>query len=206
MSRAAKIYDRQAIRQEPEWLVVVTVILGVALGVFVLNRSLNATVAAPSNALRYPAGWAEATVEGSTFAVEDRTNPPFGARVSLHELPLRQVLNDTQTLEDAAAGWSITRGQGVEGYRVLGLNTATVNGRPAMQVEWAAFANPPEGQAAGALPAVLHGLDTLVTTTGDSGTGATAGGFQVLSFSSDQGGWDGTANVRQQLLRDWRVP
>lgn len=194
---AASVRGRR--RDEPEWIVWLTVLLGLLVGAFFIRNALtqSATATVGDVSFQYPARWAQVDEPGTAFAAEDLGSAPFGPRLSLRQLPPRPMLSTEPNLVDAATGWSIERGSDLVGYRVVGLNPTTVGSREAVEVEFAYLADPSQGSASGAMPALMHGIDTVVA----SGDGA-----HVLSFVGEQTQWEALQGLRQRIIESWKLP
>ena len=90
------------------------------------------------------------------------------------------------------------------GYRILSIAEASVNGREAARVEYAYLASSPGGSADGAMPGLMHAIDTLVLN------GET---YQILTFAAEQQDFTAVTtrrpplfrNVYDDILRSWRA-
>lgn len=198
---------RSGRRDESEWAVLLTVAVALVIGLVIqglaLGRMARATVG--SNTLSYPASWVRTTENGALFAAADLNRGGlFGARVSVLEVPNQEILPNESGPVDAGTAWSLARGAGLVGYRVLGIEERTVGGRPAARVEYAYLADSPQGSASGAMPALMRAVDTVVA--GD-------GRYHVLSFAAESGEFPRLVggqfprfrSVYEDVLASWRI-
>jgi hypothetical protein len=171
----------------------------------------------PANAgamsLTYPATWAAANEDGALFAAADlRRGGAAPARISVREVPKAQLApaintGGEQTLTDAATAWSLQRGRNLTAYRVIGITPTTVNGREAVDVEYAYVSSGQglAGMGGGGLPVLVRAADTVVAS-GDS--------YAILTFAADSAEWDRLntgqfprfRSVHDSILSSWRVP
>ena len=183
--------------QEPEWIVWVTLVVGLLIGwlimTMVVGRTTTATVGTAT--LSYPARWAKVGEQGAAFAATDvESGDPFSPRVMLFQTAQRDLMPRVGTLADAATTWSIKRGNGLDGYRVLSIEPVTVNGHAAINVASAYLMEPPRSRLAGTMPALMREVDTLVAS-GDQ--------YMVLAFAADSTQFDGYESLHRQLLSGW---
>jgi hypothetical protein len=66
-----------------------------------------------------------------------------------------------------------------------------------VEVEYAYITDPPEGTAGGVIPAVMHGIDTVVAS-GDQ--------FSIFSVVVDQNGADDVVALNERLRSSWQAP
>lgn len=133
-------------QEESELAVYLTVAIALVIGLFVQGTVVGRTqsVAMGSGTLSYPARWQRVVEDGALFAAADRDRGgPFGARVSVREIPKRDLLPGAGTLVDAATNWSLRRSQELVGARILSISEGTVNGREAATVDYAFLASSP---------------------------------------------------------------
>ncbi len=91
------------------------------------------------------------------------------------------------------------------GYQVLAMRETAVGGKPAATVEFAYLATSRQGSASGAMPSLMHGMDTLVES-GDR--------YRVLSFAADEADYASLTmprfprprSVYDDIVASWRVP
>ncbi len=196
-------YGRQ---EESELAVYLTVAVGLLIGLAVQWSvvSRTETETAGSSMVSYPASWQRVTEEGALLAAADRGRGGFyGARVSLRETPKSELLPAGGALVEAATNWSLARSNELVGYRILGITEGTVNGREASMVEYAYLASSPGGSADGAMPGLMHAIDTLVLN------GET---YQILTFAAETEDFTTMTtrrpplfqNVYDRLLRSWQ--
>jgi len=197
-----------------EWAVWLTVTASILVGLLLQAVALGRTETASSGgvagvSLSYPARWVPVPVPDATFAAADLNNGgPFGARVSVSEVPVAQLIqrvsNDREPLA-LATSWTLVRGEAIVGYRLLGLREELVQGRPAAVVEYAYLADAPGGPASGALPAVMRATDVLIPV-----------GAQVhlLTFAAQPQEYERLTHAQfprpsstyASVLRSWRLP
>jgi hypothetical protein len=115
----------------------------------------------------------------------------------LYQVAQQDLMPRAGTVADAATTWSIKRGNGLAGYRVLTIEPVQVNGRAAINVESAYLMEPPRSQIAGTMPALMREVDTLVAS-GDQ--------YMVLAFAAESSQFDRYSTLRSQLLGGWRTP
>lgn len=186
----------------PVWtLVAVSLVLGSLLQQAEAGRTATARVG--STHLAYPVGWApQGAPAADDFAAADLAAGAYGNRVELRRLKAADLIAvDGAAPQDAMgalSSWSLTRGQAMTGYRVLGQTSTTALGRPAARLDYAYLADPPGGPLPGALPVLIRASDTLVPS-GD--------GVYVLTVA---GRADGEASrldaLRARLLAAWEQP
>lgn len=186
--------------EEPEWIVWVTLVLGLIIGWVIMNSVVGRTTTATVGpmTISYPARWAEVGEDGAAFAATDvRSGDPFGPRVILYQIAQTDLMPRVGTLADAATTWSIKRGNGLAGYRVLSIEPVQVNGHEAINVETAYLMEPPRSQIAGTIPALMREVDTIVAS-GDQ--------YMVLAFAAENSQFERYGSLRNQLLSGWRTP
>ena len=192
---------------EPEWTVLLTVAIALTLGLLlqgaVLGRT-NTAETASGIVLSYPASWVRTSEAGALITAADlNRGGPFGARVSVREVPKADLQGVGDSPAGAATAWSLARGQNLVGYRVLGIEPGTANGREAANVEYAYLASAAQG--ADGMPALMRAIDTLV-----------AGGdrYYILTFAAEAHEFASLTSqqfprfrsVRDDVLRSWRLP
>jgi hypothetical protein len=220
---------RGGITEWPVWATVAaSLLLGLLLRSATLARTDTVSPQGSGVSLAYPARWVvlDAAAEAGAatggapaslapvLSVADLNNGgAFGAQARVFVVPRGDLLGDLQAGEvpapggtplDAATAWSLRREQSLVGYRVLGMAPATVQGREAVEIEFAYLAEP-AGAAGGAMPALVRGVDALVPG-GDR--------FYVLSVAAEedefgqitQPGLPWEKSVLGRLRDGWRVP
>lgn len=191
--------------EEPEWVVLLTVAVALALGslmqMVVTSQTERATVGSMS--VDYPARWAQVREEGAAFAATDLLGRgAFGPRVVLWEvgraelLPAGTVTGDEPALAELAGAWALRRGQTLPAYRPLGSQRTTVQAREALKISYAYVS---DGTRAGArgVPKVMQAVDTLVLA-GDR--------LLVLTFAAESGEFADLGDQHERLLASWRLP
>jgi hypothetical protein len=73
-----------------------------------------------------------------------------------------RTLPQGQRLMDAATTWTLGRMSALREFHDLGTEEATINGQPALRVNYAYVADPPVGMGAASLPIVVQASDTVV--------------------------------------------
>ena len=199
-------------RGESEWAVWLTVAMALFIGLLVQGAALGRTqtASAGSTRLSYPASWVRTSEEGALFAAADLNHGGiFGARVSVREVPKRELLAEEGFGDggpiDVATSWALLRAPALEGYRLLAIEEATVDGREAASVEYAYLAGSSPGFATSALPALMRAIDTIV---------AGGEGHYVLSFAAESAEFPRLVgkqfprfrSVHEEILKSWRLP
>jgi hypothetical protein len=201
MTRTSIAFPGTGRSEEPEWTVWLTVLICLVLGWVIMTTVVGRTQLNESAAgrLAYPASWVPTREEGATFAATDLDAGPYGSRVSIRQVAKTDLITtrSSDTLDTAAASWAVLRSRDLEGYRVLSITPTTVANRDAIAVEYAYVTNPPEGAASGVIPAVMHGIDTVV---------ASGEQFSILSTVVDQNSGDDLAALNARMLANWQAP
>jgi hypothetical protein len=194
-------------QEESELAVFLTVAVAILIGLVVQWSVVGRTetIMAGGSTLSYPASWQRVAEDGALMAAADRSRGGiFGARVSVREVPKRELLPGEGSLVEAATNWSLTLNDRLVGYRILSIAEGSVNGREVAKVEYAYLASSPGGSADGAMPGLMHAIDTLVLV-GDT--------YQILTFAAEQHDFTTMTtrrpplfrNVYDDLLRSWRA-
>lgn len=192
--------------EEPEWTVWLTVIICLLIGWVIQSTVVNRieTVAIGSSSLSYPANWIKVKEDGALFAATDLNSGVYGARAVVQEIPRAELLPaqapatlQGETLQAAAGNWALIHSQELEGYRILRIEQTTLDGREAVEVEYAYLTDPPEGAAAGVMPGLMHAIDTLV----ESGEQ-----FAILTVAVEQTSDITLRDLNERLTSGWRVP
>lgn len=188
--------------EEPEWTVWLTVLICLLIGWVIMTTVTGRTdlVADDAgNAVRVPATWVKTSEDGALLGAADLTAGAYGSRVSVRQAARADLLPERSgdQLEAAASNWTLIRSQELEGYRVLEIQTTSLQGRPAVTVEYAYLTDPPEGLASGAMPALMHAVDTIV---------ASGEGFAILTVATDQTSDDSLTALVSAMQSGWQVP
>lgn len=178
--------------EEPEWLVVLTVIVAIVLG-----WALTSALAAQTHAfnaegisLRYPADWQVSTAEGPQDNLL-RVGGYYGARTELSVRVLRKLDPAAPImLEDAVTQRSFEAAQNLPMYRALSSKRAAVGGKPAIMVNYAYVHDPGASAYQDALPTVMIGRDYIVAHAG-----------KVYLFSMEAQASDFDAHDKQYFQR-----
>jgi hypothetical protein len=187
--------------EEPEWTVWLTVLISLLIGWVIMSTVIGRveTVAnVAGGSLTIPASWIKTKEEGAAFAATDFDAGSYGSRVAVRQVPKADLITamGPDTLDTAAANWSVVRGQNLEGYRILRIEPVKLQGRDAVAIEYAYLTDPPEGTA-GAMPGLMHAIDTVVAS-GDQ--------FAILTVAVDQSGGDDLLTLNSRLQNGWQVP
>jgi hypothetical protein len=185
--------------QEPEIIGWITVAAALIVGFFLMFFTANQTAStdnAGGTTLSYPSTWVPATEKDAAFAVADlKGGGTFGDRVSVFKLPKSDLLPRQGGLQEAAANWSLGQQDTRVGYRSLGVESTSVSGKDAVQIESAYLMDSPYGGSS--MPALMHGYDTVVLS-GDT--------FYILSFATASSDNDHAKDANSKLVSSWRVP
>src|SRR6266566_3707378 len=189
---------------EPELMVWITVAAALILGFFLMFfvTSQTTVASAGGTTLSYPSTWVPATEQGAAFAVADlKGGGAFGDRVSVIQLaktdllPRQGGLQGQTGLQEAAANWSLSQQDARVGYRSLSVQSTTVSGKDAVQIESAYLMDSTYG--ASSMPALMHAYDTVVLS-GDN--------FYILSYATADPDNDHAKSTNSKLVSSWRVP
>lgn len=170
MSMPASV--RPARRSEPEWLVVVVVVVALVAG-WLLKTVVEAGTSeyvGPDLSLSYPDTWVRETDHdtGVIFSASDmrsgslyRTNITILSTETLPALPLdAPAAMDKMT--PAITAWSFERGQELTAFRVLETGPARIGGREGAVLHYAYVSEPLASPFRQALPVVVEAMDYLV--------------------------------------------
>lgn len=184
---------------EPEWPVWLTVVVALALGALLYRSVTERAVEAPyaGGRLSVPAAWLPATDAAADLALVAVGGRAHGARAAVRTVPRAALFADStgggDTLEDAARAWSMSRGRGLTGYRVLALEPAEgPEGRPAQRMTYAYLEEP---AGSGGLPTLVRADDVVV----EAGVA-----YQVLTVSAPSDAFDAASGLRRRLVAGWR--
>lgn len=191
--------------EEPEWIVILTVAIALLIGWFIQASVVNRmeTASAGNISISYPASWTRASEEGALLSASDRMGSgTFGPRISLRQVPRADLVptnsgSAAPSIADVASAWSIQRGTGLVGYRVLKIERKTLGGREAVDVTYAYLAEGGLGAAGTVLPQVMQAVDTLIAT-GDQ--------IDILTFATAGDEFARSSDLHQRVLASWRLP
>ena len=187
MTTAAVPFRRRLFREEePEWLVWLTVIVLLSIGLIAKTVVVNqtATFSEGNVAVRYPADWTPISTDapGTVLSVgESFAGGLFPARFAIQQMPAADISRNAQSLGDLALKWSDDQAKVLLGYRVLEIEPTQVRGKDAVRIDYAYVAEPAFA-AADAMPIVARGADILIRE-GDAVT--------VLNLLSSADAFDG---------------
>lgn len=184
--------------EEPEWTVLATVGVALMLGLLVQATLAGATRSAEADgvSLSYPAKWTTVREPGAVLAARDLFGGASTARVSVHEVGTAGPA-DAGT---AMAGWTVRLAERHLGFHVIDTRRESVNGRPAMQIEYVYVVAP-----SASAPVLMRGIDTVASSGGRS---------YALSFVAPAYRFEGLASRRlprlsstfRDILASWRLP
>lgn len=181
-------------RQEPEWVVWLTVALALMIGFWLqlsASREMQ-TVQVGDGSITYPADWSPIAKESRTFTAADLTGGgPFGTRVTITQLDKRTLLTGKGGLWEAAVNWTIDQSRKLPGYRVLSMNQTQVQGQNAISIESAYLQEIGPNQ----MPGLMHGIDTMILNGNK---------FFILSFATQENQFEATKNWNDKFLKSWR--
>jgi hypothetical protein len=187
--------------EEPEWTVWLTVIICLLIGWAIMNTVTNKTSTAQvaGGSIRFPATWVKTNEPGALFGATDLDSGSYGARVSIRQAAKADLVGPRgqNSLDAAASGWTVVRSQDLEGYRILKIDPIKLKDRDAIAIEYAYLTDPPEGQASGVMPALMHAIDTVVAS-GDN--------YTIVTVAVDQSSGDDLADLNTRLLADTQLP
>jgi hypothetical protein len=187
--------------REPEWAVWLTVALALILGFILMTTTLNSSTAATEggSTINYPSTWVKTTEAGADFAAADLNNGgPYAPRIALRQLDKKALLMQDGSASDAAAGWSLKRGEDLVGYRVLGVHPTKVGNKDAADVESAYLMESRLGSSTNVMPGLMHAVDTVVLGSDNK--------YYILTFAAESSQFDSLKSVRDNVLSGWKVP
>lgn len=139
---------------EPEWPVLLTVAVALALGMLV-----QATLGSPTRraeaqgvSFSYPASWSTTRIEGAVLGVRDVFGGSPTPQVSVHHV-------GTADPATAAATWMVGLAERHLAFHVATTRSESVNGRPATRIEYTYVV-----ARAGSPPVLMRGIDTIAST------------------------------------------
>jgi hypothetical protein len=188
---------------EPEWPVLVTVVLALVLG-SILQIAVTSATSVVSNdgvSVAVPASWTTFDEEGALVAARDASGGPTTARVVVTALA-RTAATAEGGAKAAADQRSLQLADAVPSYRSIGARTLTVGGRAAAQLDYVMLARDRDGVV---LPVLMRARDTIVPS-GDR--------FLVLTFATESTRWRDlteasfprATSVFGTIRDSWRVP
>ena len=160
-------------RTEPEWVVVVVVVVALVAGWLLKSYVEGSTVAftSPEVSLSYPALWLrDVNPDAVTlFGASDmRSGSSYSSNVAVYvsaalpSLPAASGQADIEKMTPAITAWSFRRGQELDGFRVLGTEPAQLGGRVGAMIHYAFVSDPISSPFRKALPVVVEAADYLV--------------------------------------------
>jgi hypothetical protein len=160
-------------RSEPEWAVVVVVVVALIAG-WVLKtvvESERVTFSGGGVTLEYPAGWVRENNLGAgiLFRASDMrsgslypTNVTLAATEALPQLPVEPGAAVLDRMTPALTAWSFQRGQELTAFRVLDTAPAGIAGRDGAALHYAYVTEPLADPFRQALPVVVEAMDYLI--------------------------------------------
>jgi hypothetical protein len=157
------------------WAVVLLTLVALAAG-WLLKSSVenrSRSFMSGSTSAQAPAGWLVLNPEGNeVLHITDRTSAGFG---TTYLIQVEAVPADTQASQVASL-ITLERGNALTGYRVLNQQEVSVQGQPAIQIDYV-YVESADNLNNAILPAVVHGLDYIFIKTGQAG---------IVSYRADQ--------------------
>lgn len=181
-------------QEEPGWLV--WLLVGTLLAIGLLTRAAVEGRTNPFDAngvaLRYPAAWTAQEAEGALLLAAD----PFASgsvppTLLVRQLPTGEMGRGLTGLDEVALAWSTRQGQALSSYRALRSEALTVDGQPAVLLEYA-YVTAPEVAAVGSLPPVVARAEDILVQQGETLT--------VLTFAADNADWESVSPAWQRIL------
>lgn len=156
-------------QQEPEWVVVLVVLLALLLGWLLKATVADSTILLASNglAIQYPASWVRNSdpEEGLLWeAANLRSGSAYATRVNGRLLGADQLpmMEEGAELVAVANAWSFQQARLLDGYRTLAIDPVTLDGQPAVRIEAGFLAQPPAGALRQRLPVVVEMAEYIV--------------------------------------------
>ncbi|MHB1354363.1 MAG: hypothetical protein ACYCZF_00130 [Anaerolineae bacterium] len=151
--------------EEPEWIVVITVLIALMLGGVIMLAATGQMAVATLDRLsiKYPATWAVADDDttGLSGAQDMASNASVMVEVFRKLDPANPVLMD-----DLVALRSFQQAQKLTLYRVLSTQAVTVGGKSGVMINYAYVMDPAQSAYQSTLPRVMKGADYLVPYQG----------------------------------------
>ncbi len=174
--------------EEPEWLVVLTLVIALALGAALVYglAAQTSALTLQGASVRYPADWHASTASESGAL---RAGPALGARAGV----ALQVLRDLDpaapvTLDELAAQREFAAAQTLDAYRTLSSESKALDGKSGLLVRYADVQEAPGRRQQATLPAVIVGMAWIGTSNGKA---------YVISLEDEAAGF--AANERRYL-------
>ncbi len=170
---SAAVSVTQSRRTEPEWVVVVVVVIALVAGWLLKTAAESSTIqfTSPEISLSYPASWLrEVDPEaGTLFSASNmrsgslyRSNIAVRMSDALPSLPVGSEAGDIERMTPAITAWSFQRGQELNGFRMLATDSANLGGRLCAMIHYAFVSDPISSPFRKALPVVVEAVDYLV--------------------------------------------
>jgi hypothetical protein len=168
--------------EEPEWIVVITVLVALTLGgVLVLVATGQTAVISVDNlTCKYPANWSltQDKVLGNIGATDMSSDARISVRVFRKLDPTKPV-----TLDDLMTMRSFEQAQNLSLYRVLTTRKVAVDGNGSIVLSYAYINEPAKSAYQASLPQVMRGADYLVPYQGQ---------VYLVSYEADASSWQQT--------------
>jgi hypothetical protein len=149
--------------EEPEWIVVATVVLALALGGVLMAVATTRATSASLGAMhwRYPAAWGQEEAAATAWSASGLGTATYGAVTVLRDLdPAAPV-----SLDDLVAQRGFDQAGAHALYRVLATERTKVGGRSAVALRYA-YVRDNAAIGVGALPVVVEGEDYIIPYQG----------------------------------------
>jgi hypothetical protein len=186
--------------EEPEWMVwaLVGLMLLAGLGLRLFTEGRTQAFSGDGISLSYPAGWAPLVRNDplQLLSVGDGlATGVFPTQLSLRQMPATEVGRNLHEPSDLALAWSADQSQQLPSYTVLGMQSVTVGGVPAVEVDYAYVASPVLGGST-SIPVVARAQDVLLVQ-GETVT--------VLTFAGEQGAYLASAITWDRIRSSLRI-
>ncbi|MHB9032795.1 MAG: hypothetical protein ACYC6L_07080 [Anaerolineae bacterium] len=173
--------------EEPEWLVVITVLVALVIGGLVMYLATGRTQTARVNKLsvRYPAQWVlPGEAQATSLEAQDLASQA-SVRVSIvgNLDPAAPV-----TMEDLVTMRAFELAQATELFRVLATKAVQVDAQAATEISYAFVLDSAVSSYLNAVPKVIRGVDYLVPYQGQ---------IYLISYQDDANSWQ--QNVFEQI-------
>jgi hypothetical protein len=191
----------QGTHEEPEWVVWLTVVVALVIGYLLATAVAGQTVVAAAGGtdVAYPASWSKYNESGAVLAAADLNNQGiYAPRVIVRQVAKTDLTRKADaTLNDALKAWTFNQANALVGYHLLNQSSTQVQGRPAVQVEYAYLLDSPKGAGGGTMPGLMRAVDTIVAS-GDQ--------YYILTFAAESSKFTSLRDLRDELLESWRIP
>jgi hypothetical protein len=173
--------------EEPEWLVIMTVLLALVIGGLVMYLSIGQTSGTTLErmSLRYPARWAAQDVESSEVGAQDLVSRSSVTVSIIGELDPKTPV----ALDDIVAARAFELAQEYQLFRVLETRDTSVDRQPALLLRYAFVQEASESSYLSSLPEVIQGEDYIIPYQGK---------IYLVSLQDDANRW--TLNSFQQIM------